>query len=174
MNATHGRKSFFFFKTEPIKIAMARISFVIHIGGSLEDAGCVKSRFAISPETNYRGWTWIKDVNLNDVAAAVISARSRRWHYRRPRSLFPALLSFRLSSLRARETHKSAPSRSSEAISSSLSRAPLEQASFFRPICIRNCVSAKRARELKSSFRRINHYKYTSENFIVITVWNRI
>ena len=49
--------------------------------------GRVKSRLAISFKTNYHGWTWIRDVNLNDVAAtAAIRARSRRWHYRRSRS----------------------------------------------------------------------------------------
>jgi len=78
--------------------------------GLLEGSRRVKSRLAIS-ETNYHGWTWIKDVNLNDVAAiAAIRARSRRWHYRRSRSF---LL---LSSLytRARDTCRTLHARMSQ------------------------------------------------------------
>lgn len=136
-------------------------------GDSLVATGRVKTRLAISSETNYHGWTWIRDVNLNDVAAtAAIRARSRRWYYRRSRSF---LLLFSLYA-RARDTCRSLHARTSQLV---IARVVRERASFQfasvtaslrvsrahkgAAVVIRTCISINRYRYKYMSIKIIRY-----------------
>lgn len=136
------------------------ISLVSHVGDSLVEAERVKSRLAISSETNYHGWTWIRDVNLNDVAAtAAIRARSRRWHYRCSRSF---LLLFSLYA-RAKDTCRPLHAQTSQR--RLLSRAPFTSEHRFNQFAsvtasLRVSRAHKGAAVVIRTCYLINHYRY--------------